>query len=143
MIRTTIRPALSSDADAVFGLLCKLAMSYTPLRAAFDGGYSRLLNGDGVDLLVAKRGGVVVGYILASNSVTLYANGTVTELLELYVVEEERSKGIGRDLVRRAVARARDRGAVEVTVPTRRAGPFYLALGFELTAEFFKLKLST
>ena len=38
-------------------------------------------------------------------------------------------------------ARAKSRGAVEVTVPTRRARSFYLALGFEATAEYFKRKL--
>ena len=72
---------------------------------------------------------------------TLFANGVVTELMELYVEEEHRGRGIGRELVQQAVARARDRGAVEVTVPTRRACSFYLALGFEFTAEFFKFNL--
>ena len=37
---------------------------------------------------------------------------------------------------------ARQRGAVEVTVPTRRARDFYLAMGFESTAEYFKLNLA-
>ena len=130
-----------SDADAVFRLLGNFATSYTPVRSAFDTNYRRLLENDGADLLVAEKGGQVVGYILACDSLTLFANGTVTELLELYVEEQERGRGVGRDLVKRAVARAKDRGAVEVTVPTRRARSFYLDLGFELTAEFFKLNL--
>jgi ribosomal protein S18 acetylase RimI-like enzyme len=138
-----VRHALASDADAeaVFRLLGRFATSYKPARPAFDSNYPRLLEKDGVDLLVAGLHGRVVGYILASDSLTLFANGVVTELVELYVEEEERGRGIGRELVRQAVARARDRGAVEVTVPTRRARSFYLALGFELTAELFKLNL--
>ncbi len=137
-----IRPALLSDADAVFSLLCKFATSYEPVRPAFDASYARLLeDGSEADLLVSERDGLIVGYVLASDSLTLFANGVVTELIELYVDEGHRRKGIGRELVLQAVARARDRGAVEVTVPTRRAHSFYLRLGFESTAEFFKLQM--
>jgi ribosomal protein S18 acetylase RimI-like enzyme len=127
----------------VFRLLCKFATSYRPVRPAFDSNFPRLLVNEGTDLLVAEQRGLVVGHVLASDSLTLFANGVVTELLEIYVEEERRGRGIGRELVQQAVARARDRGAVEVTVPTRRASSFYLALGFELTAEFFKLNLES
>jgi len=141
--QVVVRQASLPDADAVFLLLVKFATSHKPARSAFETNYPRLMEMDGTDLLVADKRGRVVGYVLASDSPTLFANGVVTELLELYVEEQERHSGIGRDLVEQAVARARDRGAVEVTVSTRRAGPFYLELGFELTAEFFKLKLET
>lgn len=141
MHEMAVRRALPSDADAVFRLLCKFAASYNPVRPAFESNYPRLLGNEGTDLLVAEQGGLVVGYILASDSLTLFANGVVTELMELYVEEEHRGRAIGRELVQRAIARARDRGAVEVTVPTRRARSFYLALGFEFTAEFFKFNL--
>ncbi len=137
----TIRPALPSDAEAVFGMLGRFVTSYTPQRAAFDANYPELVRDPAADLLVAARGSSVVGYALASDSVTLLANGIVTALLELYVEEGERRRGVGSELVREAVARANNRGAVEVTVATRRAAAFYLTLGFESTAEFFKLKL--
>lgn len=90
---------------------------------------------------MAERDGLTVGYVLASDSLTLFANGVVTELIELYVDEGYRRRGIGQELVLQAVARARNRGVVEVTVPTRRARSFYLRLGFESTAEFFKLRM--
>ena len=141
MYQMAVRRALVSDADAVFRLLCEFATSYKPVRPAFDSNYPRLLGNEGTDLLVAEQGGLVVGYILASDSLTLFANGIVIELMELYVDEEHRGRGIGRELVQQAVARARERGAVEVTVPTRRAGSLYLELGFKVTAEFFKLNL--
>ena len=136
-----VRPALPPDADAVFGLARAFATSYSPVRSAFDINYPRVLEDTDSDLLVAEQDGVVVGYALVRDSLTLFANGVVTEVLELYVVEEARGKGIGRSLVRQVVDRAKDRGAVEVTVPTRRAGSFYVDLGFERTAEFFKLRL--
>ncbi len=140
--QTGVRAALLSDADAVFRLLGRFATSYDPVRSRFDTNYPRLIENESSDLMVAERGGQVVDYILASDSLTLFANGLVTELVELYVDEEHRGEGIGRNLVEQAMGRAKDRGAVEVTVPTRRAREFYLARGFELTAEFFKLSLS-
>lgn len=137
-----VRPAVLSDADAIFTLLRKFVTSYEPLRPEFDRNYPRLLgDGQGADLLVAERDGLTVGYVLASDSLTLFANGVVTELIELYVDEGYRRRGIGRELVLEAITRARDQGAVEITVPTRRARSFYLGLGFESTAEFFKLRV--
>ena len=135
---TVVRPAVSSDADMVFRLLRQFATSYDPVLDAFEVNYPVLLEDNACDLLVAEKAGVVVGYVLASDSVTLFANGVVTELLELFVEETHRRQGIGRGLVEQAVANAGNRGSVEVTVPTRRAGPFYLSLGFELSAEVFK-----
>ena len=84
----------------------------------------------------------VQGYVYAADAPTLYANGPITEILELYVEESDRRRGIGRRLVESVAASARERGSVEVVVPTRRAGAFYQAVGFELTAELFKLRLA-
>ncbi|MCH8223659.1 MAG: GNAT family N-acetyltransferase [Chloroflexi bacterium] len=111
------------------------------MRAAFDANFPGLIEDERYDVLVAGRDGQLARYLLVSDSLTLFANGVVTRLLELYVNEEDRGRGIGRELVDQAVSRARDRGAVEVTVPTRRARSFYLAMGFEPPAEFFKLSL--
>ena len=99
---------------------------YVPPSTPTTRGSSRLLEAEGTDLLVAERDNQVVGYIVSIDSLTLFANGVVTKLLELYVQEEERGRGIGRHLVNQAVAGARNRGAVELTVPSRRAGAFYL-----------------
>ena len=79
-----------------------------------------------------------IGYLLAFDLLTLFANGLVTELQRLSVLEAHRGHGIGRTLVKEAISRATARGSVEVTVPTRRAGDFYYLLGFERTAEYFK-----
>ena len=141
MEQPSVRSALLADAEVVFSLLSEFATSNKPNQSAFASNYPRIVEGNGTDLLVGAVDGRVVGYLLAADSLTLFANGTVTELLELYVEEEYRGQGIGRALVERAVSNARDRGATEVTVPTRRAGSFYTALGFEPTAEFFELTL--
>jgi N-acetylglutamate synthase-like GNAT family acetyltransferase len=143
LYRLRVRPAQLSDADAMFHLLRGFAMSHEPVRSAFNGSYPRILENVRADLLVAEQGGAVAGYVLASDSLTLFANGVVTELMELFVEEEPRGRGTGRELVGQAVVGARDRGAIEITAPTTRARSFYLSLGFQFTAEFFKLDLQT
>ena len=137
-----IRSARISDADALFPLLQQFAMSYRPDRATFDRHYPLLLAADHADLLVAEVDDQLVGYALAFNLLTLYANGIVVELQELMVAPEYRSRGIGRRLVTEVMDRARAAGAIEMTVPTRRAVEYYLRLGFAQTATYLKLKLA-
>ncbi|MCH7481336.1 MAG: GNAT family N-acetyltransferase [Chloroflexi bacterium] len=135
-----VRPATNEDAEAVFEMLGDFATSYVPERAAFDRSYPAIVARQEGELLVAEDNRGVVGYILAADMATLFANGPVTELLELYVKPSSRGEGIGKSLVGTAVRGASQRGAVEVTVPTRRARGFYLAMGFESTAEYFKVR---
>jgi N-acetylglutamate synthase-like GNAT family acetyltransferase len=136
-----IRPARPADAEAIFALVEQFAMSYRPERDAFDRHFPRLLAADHVDLLVGEAGGRVAGYALAFRLLTLFANGIVVELQELMVAPEQRGRGIGSMLVESIAERARTAGAVEVTVPTRRARDFYLRLGFEETATYLKRKV--
>jgi N-acetylglutamate synthase-like GNAT family acetyltransferase len=140
--RVTIRPARQADGDALFPLVQQFAISYRPERAAFDRHFPDLLASDHADLVVAEHDGQVVGYALAFALVTLYANGIVVELQELMVGPEYRSHGVGRRLVEAVLERARERGAIEMTVPTRRAGSYYLRLGFEETATYFKRRVA-
>ncbi|WP_236788788.1 GNAT family N-acetyltransferase [Amycolatopsis sp. GM8] len=137
---THIRPAVLADADAVFALLAQFATSYEPSRGAFDRNYGHLVRGD-ADLLVAEDAGEVAGYALATRFLVLYANGWVAELQELMVAPASRGRGIGRALVTAIADRARAAGAVELTVPTRRARDYYVALGFTDTATYLKLPL--
>ena len=135
-----IRPATPEDAEAVFEMLGDFATSYVPERAAFDRSYPAIVGRQEGALLVAEDDRGVVGYVLAADMPTLFANGPVTELLELYVKPSSRGQGIGRRLVGEAIRGASERGASEVTAPTRRARDFYLAMGFESTAEYFKVR---
>jgi N-acetylglutamate synthase-like GNAT family acetyltransferase len=136
-----IRSARLADAEVIFPLLQQFATSYQPDRAAFDRHVPLLLQAEHAELLVAEMAGQVVGYALAFKLLTLYANGIVVELQELMVAPEQRRQGIGRRLVEEIVGRARAAGAVEVTVPTRRARDFYLPLGFEETALYLQRRL--
>lgn len=137
----TIRAATRADANALFALLREFAVSYTPDRISFEANLPRLLESDRQLLLVAAEDERVVGYAMASESMTLYANGPTAELIELMVIQSRRKRGIGRVLVEAAIAWAKERGCIEVNVPTRRAGDYYVKLGFEETASFFRYKL--
>jgi ribosomal protein S18 acetylase RimI-like enzyme len=139
---TDVRGVTAADADAVFRLLTGFVTSYRPDRAVFDGvTFPQVLRAaaDGTaEALVAERDGRVVGYLLGARMPTLFAGGTVLELLELCVDAPERGRGAGSELVRAAQARAAGAGDVEVTVPTRRAAAFYRGLGFDETATYLK-----
>jgi ribosomal protein S18 acetylase RimI-like enzyme len=90
------------------------------------------------EFLVAERTGAVVGYLMAARVQTLFAGGSVLDILELAVDEAHRGHGIGSLLVRAAITRADQAGDVEVTVSTRRAAGFYTRLGFTETATYLK-----
>ncbi len=137
-----IRPAQAADADAVFAMLKRFAMSYKPDRDAFASSFAAMVESQDVALLVAEDGGTLAGYAMAVGFATLFANGSVAQIEELFVEEAKRGAGTGRALVAAVVEWARSRGAVEVTVPTRRAGDYYERLGFERTAEYYHVRLS-
>jgi GNAT superfamily N-acetyltransferase len=143
LLAPIIRPAGRSDADRLFPLVEQFATSYRPDRAAFDRNFPLLLDADHADCVVAELGGALLGYALAFRLVTLYANGIVVELQELMVAPDHRGRGVGRRLVESIVERAQAAGAIEVTVPTRRAREYYLRLGFEETATYLKRVVSS
>jgi len=140
--RVEIRPARLEDADRVFEMLAEFVTSYKPVREAFDRNFPALVDSVDADLLVADEGGELRGYALAVREPTLFANGDLWTLLELFVDAAYRSRGIGEALLNKVVENARARGAVEVTVVSRRAGPYYVQRGFLESASYFKLKLS-
>lgn len=137
-----IRVAAQTDAADIYRLLCGFATSYRPERVTFeDRTFPIALEAasDGTaEFLVAEQTGAVVGYLLAARAPTLFAGGTVLEVLELAVDKAHRGGGIGSLLVRAATAKAEQVGDVEVTVPTRRAAGFYNRLGFTETATYLK-----
>ncbi|MFF7467789.1 GNAT family N-acetyltransferase [Streptomyces sp. NPDC008092] len=139
---TAVRDATPLDADDIYRLLSGFVTSHRPDRAVFDDAtFPRVVEAaaaGGAEFLVAEEDSCVIGYLLAVRMPTLFAGGTVLELLELTVAEPLRGRGTGAALIRAAQARAREAKDVEVTVPTRRAAGFYRALGFHETAVHLK-----
>ena len=134
---TEVRPAAAEDADPVWLLVRGFATSFAPDRAAFDDLFPALVARDDVLVLVADSDGVI-GYLVASLHPTFFANGPVAGIEEVMVAPEHRRTGVGAALMAAAEAWAAERGAGYVSLASRRAGDFYLALGYADSAVFYK-----
>jgi GNAT superfamily N-acetyltransferase len=135
---TQIRPATTADAGAIWQLVRDFATSFTPDRDAFADILPALVGRADVLVLVAESRGDVVGYLLAALHPTFFANGPVAGVQEVMVALEHRRLGIGAALMAEAEKWADARGAGYLSLASRRAGDFYLALGYEDSATFYK-----
>jgi GNAT superfamily N-acetyltransferase len=133
-----IRRARADDADDVARLAAALAMSFEFSEARFREHYPSLLAADGACLLLAVNGPASVGYLLGFRHLTFYANGPVGWVEEIVVRDEERGRGLGRILMNAFEQWATTEGCTLVALATRRAGPFYRALGYEESASYFR-----
>jgi GNAT superfamily N-acetyltransferase len=138
-----IRPATAADADAVAGLAEGLAQSFAFSRASFDAHYPALLAAGHARLLVAVTGADAagddcIGYLLGFEHLTFYANGRVAWVEEVFVRGDLRGRGIGRALMTEFERWAGGRGCALVALATRRAAPFYHALGYEDSATYLR-----
>ena len=137
-----IRPATAADAVAVAGLAEGLAQSFALSRASFDTSYPALLAAGHACLLVAVTAEAAendcAGYLLGFEHLTFYANGRVAWVEEVFVRGDLRGRGIGRALMTSFERWARGRGCALVALATRRAAPFYHALGYEDSAAYLR-----
>ena len=136
-----IRAAATADADAVFALLQQLSVSFEPDPDIFTRAFPVLVDNADSVLLVADGERGVTGYALASLSRLLYTNGVSAQLQELVVDEKNRSSGLGTALLDAVEVECRKRGAVQLTVASRRASAFYSERGYAVTADFLKKPL--
>jgi GNAT superfamily N-acetyltransferase len=133
-----VRAAAAGDAGAVAVLAEELAQSFPFRRADFDASFPALLAGAGSCLLVAEAGEDLVGYMLGFEHLTFYANGPVGWVEEILVRPEYRGGGVGRALMATFQQWAAGRGCALVALATRRAAPFYLALGYSESAAYLR-----
>jgi GNAT superfamily N-acetyltransferase len=136
-----VRYGTSDDAEAVCGLAGQLAQSFAFSRAAFHDTYASLLATDDACLLVADDGDDILGYLLGFSHRVFYANGRVAWVEEILVRPQARGRGTGRALMREFERWATRLECVLVALATRRAAPFYLALGYEESATYFRKEL--
>lgn len=136
-----IRPAQSSDADAVFALLRRFAIAYPPNRAHFDQNFPKLLADENVVLRVIESEGEVAGYVLAFVLHTLFTNKPILELQEIVVGHDYRKRGLGKMLLEEVVRHADAIDCAEVTVPTSRRQEFYIQMGFAESASYLRKRL--
>jgi len=133
-----VRRAEAGDAEAVADLAAGLAQSFPFSRAGFSLSYPALLADGDACLLLAVDGEKRLGYLLGFRHLTFYANGPVAWVEEVFVRGQERGRGVGRALMSALERWAADRDCALVALATRRAAPFYHALGYEESAVYFR-----
>jgi GNAT superfamily N-acetyltransferase len=133
-----IRYGTTDDAEAVCDLAGKLAQSFPFSPARFHDSYAAVLSSDDACVLVAAEGEGVLGYLLGFSHRTFYANGPVAWVEEILVRPPARGQGIGRALMQAWERWATQRNCVLSALATRRAAPFYLALGYEESATYLR-----
>jgi GNAT superfamily N-acetyltransferase len=97
-----------------------------------------LLAQENACLLVAAASGDCVGYVLGFSHLTFYANGPVGWVEEIVVHHEHRGRGVGQMLMTGFEQWAARRDFTLVALATRRAAPFYSALGYEDSAVYLR-----
>ena len=137
-----IRHAEPSDADGVAGLAAELAQSFPFSATSFSASYPALLAADGTCLLLAVNGPESIGYLLGFRHLTFYANGPVAWVEEVVVRGNDRRRGTGAALMGAFERWAVAEGCTLIALATRRAAPFYRALGYEESATYFRKVLA-
>ena len=133
-----IRAARPDDFDGMFALVEQFATSFRPERSAFVRAAEILVGQDDAWLGVAESTSRLIGYCLGFDHMTFYANGRVSWVEEIMVAESGRRQGIGRALMAEFERWAESRGSRLVGLATRRAAPFYDALGYEASATYYR-----
>ena len=137
-----VRQAGPGDAGAIAGLAAELALSFPFRPEPFRVNYPALLADDRACLLLAADGTDSAGYLLGFRHLTFYANGPVGWVEEVVVRHRDRGRGIGRVLMGSFEQWAASHDCALVALATRRAAPFYGALGYEDSAAYFRKVLA-
>ena len=135
---TLIRSARLNDADAILQLAQRFATSFVVESPAFHSSLPSLLSDSSACLRVAEVDGAVLGYVLGFEHLTFFANGRAAWVEEIMVAESLRQRGIGSQLMGAFTEWARSRQCRLIALATRRAAPFYQALGYDESAAYFR-----
>ena len=139
--KTAIREASSGDAALVakfvHSLLDELSSGGAPALPDLESAAEAVLRDETVHGLLAFLDQAPVGLVMLNQCAAVYAGGRFGEITELYVLPEQRSKGVARLLLAAAADFGRRAGwrRLEVGAPDqpawKRTLDFYLREGFE------------
>ncbi|WP_327240427.1 GNAT family N-acetyltransferase [Streptomyces sp. NBC_01318] len=145
-----LRTATHADLPAVLALLADENRVVDPASVVVDEAYEKAFADIESDpcneMLVLVDGDTVLGCLQATYIPGLGKRGEERALIEAVRIRaDRRGDGLGRELMKQAVDRARLRGCalVQLTSNKRRADAhrFYESLGFDRSHEGFKLAL--
>ncbi len=133
-----IRKVRHEDLESIFKLTKLFATSFKIEKEVFEISFLNLLNDLSTQILLAEVNGIVIGYCLGYDHYALYANGRVAWVEEIFVIDEYRRKGVASSLMNEMEKWFRSRNAKLITMATRRARDFYLSIGYEESAIYFR-----
>ncbi|MDI7207328.1 GNAT family N-acetyltransferase [Leptospira santarosai] len=133
-----IRKAKETDRESIQKLTSLFATSFKTDPDSFNNSFNELLKDSNAIFLVAEENGTPIGYLLGFDHYTLYANGRVSWIEEIFILEDYRRKGFATNLMTSFEEWGKNRGSKLIGLATRRAKDFYLALGYEESALFFR-----
>ncbi|UYQ65735.1 GNAT family N-acetyltransferase [Streptomyces peucetius] len=152
MTDVVIRSAVADDLPAIVAMLADDPLGatrespddMTPYRTA----YERLRTDPDQFLMVAERGGAVVGTLQLTFVPGLSRRGSTRSIIEgVRVAGSERGRGLGQHFIEWAIEESRRQGCslVQLTSDATRtdAHRFYERLGFTASHVGFKLQLTT
>jgi GNAT superfamily N-acetyltransferase len=137
-VEVLYRRVENSDRDQLFALATKLATSFNPSSFDFANVFDSLLEDKNVDLIVAEKEQELIGYVLVLHHPAFYANGVISWVEELFVLEQYRGKDLGKSLMSEVERLSKERGSKLVALATRRADKFYKSIGYDESATYFK-----
>lgn len=149
----TIRAATENDIPKILELYRQLTITTSP--AELDSSiklddykrvFAQIQAFTGYELLVAEEEGEVVGTIVLLIVPNLSHSALPWAVIENVVVDESyRRKGIGKQLMDYAAARAKEAGCYKIQLLSDKrrneSHQFYESLGYKATAEGFRLYL--
>ena len=147
------RRALPGDLEAIVALLANDPLGaqrerlQSPLPASYAAAFAAIDRDPNHELVVACRAQTVVGVLQLTFLPHLtYCGGWRAQIEGVRIAADERSHGLGRQMIEWALERARARGCHLVQLTTDKSRPdakrFYEALGFVASHEGMKLHFS-
>lgn len=133
-----IRNVIKEDIENIFSMTKKFASSFVIDKGSFEQSFLNLIKDENSYCMLAEDDGNSIGYILAFIHSTLYANGKVALVEEIFVESEYRKKGIGKRLMEAIEEWAKNQGAILISASTRRAEFFYKSIGYKESAIYFR-----
>jgi GNAT superfamily N-acetyltransferase len=148
----TLRPARREDVCAIVAMLADDALGASrevlsdPLPQAYYDAFEEMARDPNNRLLIAEKGGAVVGTLQITYIRGLSRGGMRRALIEaVRVASDKRGEGIGEEIIRAVIALARAEGCAMVQLTTDKsrkdAHRFYERLGFAASHEGMKLML--
>jgi PhnO protein len=131
-----IRRSQITDKDEIYALICALENTVLD-RQGFDDTFDAQSSDDGYICFVYEEDKTIEGAINMRIEKQLHHAGKVCEIMELVVSETKRNRGIGKQLLQKAIETARNEGCKRIELSSSNwrtdSHRFYMENGFDAT----------